>query len=108
MSESGDFVREKLIQYGLESFTDTFKENKIDESIWSSLKGEILKDLIPQVGLRIKFQQQIRFNLFNLIAQILTNLFSVQSVEHVIEEDSGPIDVTFLLTGPLKISPEKK
>ena len=43
-----------------------FLENKIDESIWHSLDDIALKELIPEVRLRIKFKNQLSLDRANI------------------------------------------
>lgn len=57
------FVSSILKEWGLEDITTVFQANAIDEESFRLLDPESIKDLIPRVGIRLKFLQ--RFNQFN-------------------------------------------
>ncbi|KAM4531393.1 nuclear GTPase SLIP-GC-like [Odontesthes bonariensis] len=54
-----DFVREKLIQWGLSEWMETFKEQDIDKESLYCLNDRDIDDLIPKVGPRARFKKKL-------------------------------------------------
>ncbi|KAM4531752.1 nuclear GTPase SLIP-GC-like isoform 2-T2 [Odontesthes bonariensis] len=54
-----DFVREKLIQWGLSEWMETFKEQEIDKESLYCLNDRDIDNLIPKVGPRARFKKKL-------------------------------------------------
>ncbi|XP_066590597.1 uncharacterized protein [Prorops nasuta] len=50
-----EFTREKLLQWNLEDLIPIFSENEINECNLKQLNLNLIKELIPKVGLRLRF-----------------------------------------------------
>ncbi|XP_056263681.1 nuclear GTPase SLIP-GC-like [Pseudoliparis swirei] len=55
-----DFVRDKLSEWNLSKFIDTFKGQDIDEENFYCLDDKDIADLIPTVGPRSKFKKKLK------------------------------------------------
>ncbi|XP_026181787.1 nuclear GTPase SLIP-GC-like [Mastacembelus armatus] len=59
-SDMDEFVRNKLTEWGLSEWIEKFQEQRIDEESLYYLPVEDIKDLIPLMGPRAKFNEKLR------------------------------------------------
>ncbi|XP_036004616.1 nuclear GTPase SLIP-GC [Fundulus heteroclitus] len=55
-----DFVRDKLIQWGLSDWIYKFKDQAIDTESFYFLEDQDINDLIPKIGPRVRFKRRLK------------------------------------------------
>nr|XP_040045927.1 nuclear GTPase SLIP-GC-like [Gasterosteus aculeatus aculeatus] len=55
-----DFVRDKLTEWGLLEWIETFEEEGVDEESFYSLEDQEIAELIPKVGPRSRFKKRLK------------------------------------------------
>ncbi|XP_030591984.1 nuclear GTPase SLIP-GC-like [Archocentrus centrarchus] len=55
-----DFVRNKLIEWDLKKWMDTFEDEEITEESFYELDNELIDKLIPKVGPGLKFKKRLK------------------------------------------------